>query len=190
MTDLDALVEPLWEENRELRAVLARLLRAVEAGADTDERNVIEYEEHEYDELMEAEKQARAALAPSETGSVDHWQPIDTAPKGRKVIVHYLNPLGNARVVMARYYPQHTLEMDDDPGETGDYDEASGVIYAPEGWYEEHDSDEPILPLGGVPSHWTAVPAPPGAESPASESRPVCRRISDEPCGCDENWKE
>lgn len=25
---------------------------------------------------------------------------------------------------------------------------------------------------------------------PASESRPVCRRISDEPCGCDENWKE
>lgn len=88
------------------------------------------------------------------------WQPIATAPEGRKIIVHYLNPLGNSRVVMACWYGEKSLEMEDDDG-SGEYDEASGRTYAPPGWYEEHDSDEPILPLGGKPTHWMPAPAPP-----------------------------
>lgn len=74
-------------EIERLRAALARLLRAVEAGADTDERNVIEYEEHEYEELMEAEKQARAALAPSETGEASHVRIPTTADEAALMVL-------------------------------------------------------------------------------------------------------
>ena len=49
-------------------------------------------------------------------------------------------------------------------GTTGIYDEATGNSYAPEGWYEEHDSDNPIMSLQADPTHWMPLPpAPPAA---------------------------
>ncbi len=88
------------------------------------------------------------------------WQPIDTAPKMRKVIVHYLNKRGKHRVVMACYYEANSLEMHEDFQGVATYDD-DGNWYAPAGWYEEHDSDEPIMELGGEPTHWMELPAPP-----------------------------
>jgi hypothetical protein len=90
-----------------------------------------------------------------------NWQPIDTAPRMRKVIVHYLNQLGKHRVVMACYYTAKALEMHDDYEDVGEWDESSGTNFAPAGWYEEHDSDDPILPLSGEPTYWMPLPEPP-----------------------------
>lgn len=93
--------------------------------------------------------------------SIDQWQPIETAPTQRKVIVHYLSPNGKHRCVMACYYGEKSLEMHDDYEDVGLFDEESGTTFADAGWYEEHDSDNPILPLGGVPTHWMPLPPPP-----------------------------
>lgn len=79
----------------------------------------------------------------------------------RKVIVSYTNALGRGRCVMACYYKAHSLEMHDDYLDVGEYDEASGESFAPEGWYEEHDSDNPIMTLAGEPTHWMPLPEPP-----------------------------
>ena len=90
------------------------------------------------------------------------WQPIETAPQMRKVIVFYINALGKRRTVMACYYKAHSLEMDDDYTDVGEVDDG-GQSFAPAGWYEEHDSDEPLMPLQAEPTHWMPLPDPPKA---------------------------
>ena len=93
-----------------------------------------------------------------------YWQPIATAPKMRKLIVFYRNALGKGRCVMACYYQAHSLEMHDDYAEVGHYDETTGESYAPEGWYEEHDRDSPLMPIQEELSHW--MPLPPAPAEP------------------------
>lgn len=83
------------------------------------------------------------------------WQLIEAAPKNRKVLIGYANSLGNWRTVVARYYPPETLELGDDQYEL------SEDGFAPEGWYEECESQENIYPVGGEPTHWMPLPAPP-----------------------------
>jgi hypothetical protein len=83
----------------------------------------------------------------------------------RKLIVFYLNALGKGRCVMACYYKANSLEMADDYAEVGTYDEASGNTFAPEGWYEEHDADEPLMPLSEPPTHWMPLPPAPAQET-------------------------
>lgn len=82
------------------------------------------------------------------------WQPIETAPKGRKVIAGYANALGKWRTVLARYYSEGTLEWHDQSP-------LYGEGYAPEGWYEESETHEDLLPLDPEPTHWMPLPAPP-----------------------------
>lgn len=98
-----------------------------------------------------------------------NWQPIETAPKMRKIIVHYLNPLGKSRTVMACYYTEKALEMHDDYEDVGTWDDDAGCSYADAGWYEEHDSDSPVMPLGGTPTHWMPLPEPPEPTETVSE---------------------
>lgn len=90
------------------------------------------------------------------------WQPIESAPHRRKVLVGYRNRLNNWRTVVACYYPAGTLELSDDsyePSEDG---------YAEEGWYEECESQESIYPVDCEPTHWQSLPPP----APTGESTP------------------
>lgn len=78
------------------------------------------------------------------------WQPIETAPRGRKLIVGYFNPLGKWRSVMGCYYLEGTLESDTD--ESG---------FAPEGWYEETEAYEYLMPMDQEPTHFQFLSDPP-----------------------------
>jgi len=80
----------------------------------------------------------------------DEWLPITDAPKGRKLIVGYLNPLGNWRSVMGCYYLDGTLESETD--ESG---------FAEEGWYEETEAYDYLMPMDQEPTHFRFLPAAP-----------------------------
>lgn len=82
------------------------------------------------------------------------WLPIESAPKGQKVFAGYFNALGKWRTVMARYYESDTLEWHD---QSPNYGEG----FAPEGWYEESETHEDILPLDPEPTHFRYLFAPP-----------------------------
>jgi hypothetical protein len=102
-------------------------------------------------------KMLRTRLAQPEPEPVA-WQPIDTAPKGKIVLVHYKNRLGNGRTMRARYYLPETLESDE--SESG---------WADEGWYEESEAYEYLMPLEGEPTHWMPLPPAPDAAPPQRE---------------------
>ena len=86
------------------------------------------------------------------------WRPIETAPKGRIVLVHYKNQLGNGRTMRARYYLPETLESD--TTESG---------WSDEGWYEESEAYEYLMPLDGDPTHWMPLPPAPDTTPPQRE---------------------
>ncbi len=93
---------------------------------------------------------AYSAAPASQWRRVEDWQPIETAPKGKTVLVHYKNQLGNGRTMRGCYYPPETLESDT---------EESG--WADEGWYEQSEAYEYLMPLDGDPTHWMPLPALP-----------------------------
>lgn len=99
--------------------------------------------------LLDAMEVLEAVLENSHS-SQDSWRPIETAPKGRIVLVHYKNRLGNGRTMRARYYLPETL--DSDSTESG---------WADEGWYEESEAYEYLMPLEGEPTHWCPLPDAP-----------------------------
>lgn len=81
------------------------------------------------------------------------WRPIDTAPKGRAVLVGYRNRAGKWRTVKGCYYLPQTLQMEDDR------DDLEDDGYAPEGWYEESETHDAIFKTDEPPSHWMPLPA-------------------------------
>jgi hypothetical protein len=103
---------------------------------------------------LSLERGERITALTAEVEALRQWRPIDTAPKGKKIIVGYRNRLGNWRSVIGRYYTPETLISDD---------EESG--FAEEGWYEESESQETILFTDEPPTHWLPLPADP-KESP------------------------
>ena len=96
------------------------------------------------------EKEAWAEQPAEQEPVAQRWQPIETAPKGRIVLVYYKNSLGNGRTMRARYYLPETL--DSDTTESG---------WADEGWYEESEAYEYLMPLEHDPTHWMPLPAGP-----------------------------
>lgn len=102
--------------------------------------------------LMHFARAIESAVLAKLADRLMQWQPIESAPKGRIVLVHYKNELGNGRTVRARYYLPETL--DSDTTESG---------WADEGWYEESEAYEYLMPLDGVPTHW--MPLPPAPEA-------------------------
>lgn len=93
------------------------------------------------------------------------WQPIETAPKGRIVLVYYKNSLGNGRTMRARYYLPETLESD--TTESG---------WADEGWYEESEAYEYLMPLEHDPTHWMPLPAGPDTAPQPAKREPLTDR--------------
>lgn len=94
--------------------------------------------------------EVRALYAAPAAPSVPQWQPIETAPKGRILLVGYTNRAGKWRTVRGRYYEAETLES-----------EMSEDGWAPEGWYEEADNAEEINFTDEPPTHWMPLPAAP-----------------------------
>ncbi len=96
-----------------------------------------------------------AALPLPAPAPASPWRDMETAPKDTKVLVAYQNALGNWRVVLACYHTQlpwseeSYLDFVDQEGE-----------YAPEGWYEESETHETILPVDGTPLVWCEIPTP------------------------------
>ena len=86
------------------------------------------------------------------------WKPIETAPKGKKILAAYKNQLGNWRRIIARYYLPGTLEAGDDD------ESADENGYAQEGWYEETESHDTILRCDCEPTHWQELPTHPKEE--------------------------
>jgi hypothetical protein len=104
----------------------------------------------------------KAALASPPSGTPAGWQSIESAPKSKTVLVGYPNKLGNWRTVKASFYPAGTLEMSEES--PGYYD--SDDEFAAEGWYEETETHEFVLPLEVDPTHWMPLPAAPTQEPP------------------------
>lgn len=94
--------------------------------------------------LTEAEQRGREA----ERKEISGWQTMDTAPKGRKVIVGYYNTAGRWRSVMACYYEAGVLEREDE-------------VASIEGWYEEAEAYDDLHLTDRVPIYWRPLPEPP-----------------------------
>jgi hypothetical protein len=101
------------------------------------------------------------------------WLPIASAPKNKKLIAGYTNEWGNWRTVMACFYAAGTLEWHDDLG----WDE--DAEYAPEGWYEETETHEVVMPLETDPTHWQPSPRAPGAPATVRAERTDAATVAD-----------
>lgn len=94
------------------------------------------------------------------------WQPIDTAPHQKAVLIHYRNQLGNSRIVKAAFIPRFTEQSDGDDEAYDEYDEANERHTYREGWYEQIDNwgDYSAVHVNeGAPDYWHPLPEPPNA---------------------------
>ena len=90
------------------------------------------------------------------------WKTIESAPKGKQVLVFYKNQLGNGRTVKAYYIERFTEESSDD-SENDEYSEADDTYSTLPGWYKLIDNwdDYTAVAIHHDPSHWMPLPTPP-----------------------------
>ncbi len=112
------------------------------------------------DLVSEDSQRFTGAKAVAQPDSVREWQPIEQAPKNRKLIVGYWNPLGNWRSVMGCYYANGTLESD-----------VTDSGWAEEGWYEETEAYEYLMPMEQEPVLFQPLPDPPVSQGKEGEKR-------------------
>lgn len=151
---LDALTK--FVKNAE-QSVFEDWLEAKSPSGDVEQVQSQWESSNEYREFCEREWAVplSAAIAALEAMEAGGWLPISEAPKGRKVLAGYKNKLGNWRTVTARYYLPQTLLLEDDR------DDLDDDGYAPEGWYEESETQEVILRIEEPPTHFQPLPTPP-----------------------------
>lgn len=113
-----------------------------------------------YQALVESEAKAQAEA--KRLRELLEWQPIETAPSNKTVLVFFQNELGKGRVVKAVFFPKNTNT--DTDGEFAEYDEETDEYYAPEGWYEDVHSDTGLdysyIFLHEEPTHWKHLDTP------------------------------
>ena len=86
------------------------------------------------------------------------WQPIETAPQRRKVIVSWVNECGKRRSTFAAFYPAGTLELDEAPDDMVNEDGTN----AEDGWFECREAGDGIdWHLSEALTHWMPLPASP-----------------------------
>lgn len=95
---------------------------------------------------------------------MSEWQEIETAPKGRAVLIYYTNSLGRNRIIKAVYVERYTEEAspDSDYFEWGEGDKEEFTC-TPAGWFEQIDNLDDIyaVEVDSNPSHWMPLPEPP-----------------------------
>ena len=91
------------------------------------------------------------------------WQPIETAPHNKKIIVYYKNGCDKGRTVFAVYIDKFTEEDTGDSDMDTDYSEERDCYYWPEGWYEQIDNwdDYSAVRFQYKPTHWMEMPHAP-----------------------------
>ena len=98
---------------------------------------------------------------------MENWIPVtERMPEpGSKVLITYLNSLGNRRTVCGWHAPEKYFEAASE-SEIAEYDEATDNYYDPAGWYESIDNWEDyshVVVHEGQPSHWMPLPEPPNS---------------------------
>ncbi len=93
--------------------------------------------------------------------SVDVWQPIETAPKAKSVLVAYVNECGKSRVVRACFIARFTELSDEDTN--NEINPADENCYTIEGWYEQIDNWDEYsgIRIHHEVTHWTPLPGAP-----------------------------
>lgn len=95
---------------------------------------------------------------------MSEWQPIESVPKSRAVLVYYKNSAGKGRTIKARFVPRFTQESSGEVSEDCDeYLEGKDTYYLLEGWYEQIDNwdDYAEVFVHKTPSHWMPLPSSP-----------------------------
>jgi len=94
------------------------------------------------------------------------WQPIETAPRDRMLLVGFFNSLGKWRSMHAQYrddLPQH-----DDADADDEYAEA--------GWYEGSLEAELLFPVN--PTHWQSLPPAPDLRSDETKYAEITKAVA------------
>lgn len=93
------------------------------------------------------------------------WHPIETAPSGVEVLIHYKNALGKSRVIKARRIERFTEESGSDSNDGVDeYDQANDRYTYVAGWWESIDNWDDfafVMVSEGIPTEWHELPEPP-----------------------------
>lgn len=96
---------------------------------------------------------------------MDRWLPIESAPSGKPVLIHYRNSHGKSRVIKARHVKRWTEEASVDFEEgCGEYNEDLDAYFITEGWWEQIDNWPDyceVVVSEGAPDSWQPLPAPP-----------------------------
>jgi hypothetical protein len=90
------------------------------------------------------------------------WLPIESAPKGKPILVHYTNSYGKGRIVKA-YYIERFSEEASSESENDEYNEVDDTYYTLPGWYEMIDNwdDYSAVAINSDPTHWMLLPDSP-----------------------------
>lgn len=111
--------------------------------------------------IAELQEQLAALKAQPAEIVVEGWQPIETAPQAKSVLVAYVNECGKARVVKARFIARFTELSDEDTN--NEVNPADDNCYTLEGWYEEIDNWDEYsgIRIHHELTHWAPLPGTP-----------------------------
>ena len=104
---------------------------------------------------------------------MSEWQPIETAPEGKAVLLAIEYQSGRRRVIRAMRAGERTLYLSDeqDPWDGCIYDEAEDRYFCQPGWYEKNEYDEVNWAVNDKPIGWQELPAPPEPQAHNAELR-------------------